>query len=272
MNRNDIFFVTTFCVFIFSCHHEKKSKDKFSVPKIIQTMKFDSIEKYNSNFLNANQSDFIGKFMFHDNIILEYETHDGYKFIKHDTAFYHDFIRENDKRYYHNSDSLLYDGLQIVLSNNTIDYKYRYQNDTNSIVGTEFYPCFIVNETQNSKLLKGKDGFVFGIQLAQDSNGMWFPIEIPIMDFCGNGGFKLVIHSKEFALIRLQKYTGNFKTKIKFLLINGDCQYSSNEIDGFINYSQFYFNRKEYDYERYKKYNEKSIYGYTLKDFEDRNK
>lgn len=264
--KNKVLFIFIFCIYFISCKEENKALDKFVIPRIVQTMKFDTIGNYECKFLEGTQHYFISKYPFEKSITFLYDTTNGYKTIKQDSTFYKDYNPD----YKSLSDSLKHDGLQVILSNKPLSYVHRFQNQNDKIIiGYEYFPCFIVNETKNDKLLEGKDGFVFAIQLAQDSNKHWFPIEMRAMDFCGNGYFNLIIHPNEFAIIKINKYSGTYKTKLKLFLINGDCTYTSNEIDGYINYSQFYLNKKSYDYERFVKYKSKEVYGYTLKDFEN---
>ena len=57
---------------------------------------------------------------------------------------------------------------------------------------------------------------------------------------CGTGkDIQNILEAKKYYAFSIIKYEGNFKTKIRVKLRNNNHIYYSNEIDGFINRSQF---------------------------------
>lgn len=249
-----------------SCKRDTKKGTSFKYPIYLTKTAFDTILENESLYMSGNDNIIINKYALNtDSIII----------LKGETARINNLSKDvigcdgNFDKIMKLNDSLKNDGLEIYFNNNPVAYKSdlisAFHHD--SIIGLEHYPCYIVNETKNDKLLKGKDSHIYAIQEAQDSNGHWFPIENYMFDFCGNGGREYIIHSNEYMLVLFRKYHGNYKTKIRVVIENNNCIYTSNAISGYINYSQFYLNRRD-DYERYKKKVNQIIYGRTFKDFE----
>ncbi len=171
---------------------------------------------------------FVGKYPFSKEIDIN----------KKDTSYKHDFIYEfrGDRYVDIHNDSLSMDGFQLI-----VDY------ETNIVLsfprtlwGNTFYPVYVVNETQSTKIFTGKDSHLFSLQEARDPNYRWYPIEGRRIEMCGHGYWGLRIHPGEFALFILPKYTGNFKTWLRVRLKNGTNTYVSKPFIGTINPSQFY--------------------------------
>ena len=109
----------------------------------------------------------------------------------------------------------------------------------------DFYPVYIVNNSKVPKLLKGKDLRLFGLQEAviKESKyyARWHPVEMRGWDFCGNGHWSRIIMPNQYALVLFPKYSGDFKTKMRVRIQNGESIYVSQPFEGVINKSQFYF-------------------------------
>lgn len=206
----------------------------FSKPIIVQKLSKDSAVLFFKVFIDDFFPRFVGKYKFTDTLkITEVRTPDN----------------ESRKSYFDDrlvgqTDSTLTDGLEILTdySSNVVWNPY---GDKQANI---FYPVYIINQTPNRKALLGKDGYVFGLQEALDTNGYWRPIEGRGFDFCGHGYFGLKIEPKEFAAILFPKYKGDYKTKIRVRIKNGDNIYISQSFDGFINESQLYLDREGYFY------------------------
>ncbi len=102
------------------------------------------------------------------------------------------------------------------------------------------YPLLIFNnENSNSYLFNGLNGLQL-IQEAKDEDGKWKPIE-----YLANSPGCIISHSfyklkpKKYFATAIMKYHGDFKTKIRVKILLNKYYYYSNEIDGFINRSQF---------------------------------
>jgi hypothetical protein len=98
---------------------------------------------------------------------------------------------------------------------------------------------YVVNTTGHTKLLAGKDSWVFAIQEAQDRQGQWLPIESRGFDFCGNEHWLLKVHPQQLALFLVQQYEGPFATRLRVRLQNGESRYTSAPYPGHISEQQF---------------------------------
>lgn len=100
-------------------------------------------------------------------------------------------------------------------------------------------PVYVLNTSTRTKLLAGKDTWVFAIQEAQDRQGQWRPIESRGFDFCGNGHWLLKLQPRQLALFFVQQYTGPFATRLRVRLQNGESRYVSAPYPGHIQEQQF---------------------------------
>lgn len=100
-------------------------------------------------------------------------------------------------------------------------------------------PVYVVNATGHTKLLAGKDSWVFAIQEAQDRQGQWRPIESRGADFCGNGRWLLKLHPHQLGLFLVPQYQGPFATRLRVRLQNGESRYVSAPYPGQISERQF---------------------------------
>lgn len=206
----------------------------FVKPVISQPVTTDSLKYIKADFLDDLFPRFAGKHKFSDSLFIPYKQ-------VRDTAYSKDFI---DERIVRHSDSLMTDGLEIVP-----DYSSNiYLNEYGSKYAEYYYPVYIMNQTPAVKTFIGKDSYAFGIQEALDTNKQWRPIEGRGLDFCGNGYWGLKVYPREFIMILFPKYSGNYKTKIRVRIKNGENLYVSKAYDGTINESQLYLKEDSYLY------------------------
>ena len=137
------------------------------------------------------------------------------------------------------------DGLQLLVdtnqkvtlkSNKERDY-YRLEDSTQ--VYYEGLPCFIYNETSQTKWLYIQDSRVIAIQEAFDSNYNWRPIQIWNWSWCGNSYERAYIKPKNYLLFKVPLYEGDYYTDLLIKVYSNDATYYSNEYKGWINYKQF---------------------------------
>lgn len=102
------------------------------------------------------------------------------------------------------------------------------------------YPLLIYNnELKDVFIYDALSGFQL-IQEAKDIDGKWKPIE-----YLNNLSSDMIspffhkLNPKKYIAISIIKYHGNFKTKIRVKIRLNNHYYYSNEIEGFINQSQF---------------------------------
>jgi hypothetical protein len=101
------------------------------------------------------------------------------------------------------------------------------------------YPVYVLNATPRTKLLLGKDSWVFAIQEARDRSGHWRPIESKGYDFCGNGRWAVKLHPRQGMVVLLTKYRGPFRTLLRVRLVNGSSLYVSPPYVGQVDERQF---------------------------------
>ncbi len=219
-------------IFLFSCTQNENQKH-FQIPFIVQQPISDSITILNVDSIQEVFPVFAGKYKFKDTL----RVNNDYRV---DSIFWNDVYKLDWYNHYKIWDSLnLSDSnLSIIADyNNNIYYKSYFSNPYNC------FPVYIINETQKLNGFEFKDGHIFGIQEAIDSNGIWRPIECRGMDFCGNGRKGIKIYSNEYLLILFNKYSGSYKTKIRIRINANNAIYTSKPFIGFINYSQFYLTK-----------------------------
>lgn len=232
--KQNILFVLSiiFGIIFLQCHSQKENKisKEFKIPIIINSRFNKSLTStpFESKNIEGVFPHFIGKYTFQDTIDINSK--------KRKTAYQKDFITEKDLIEIGNS--INFSGLEWIIDYNTT-VRYNPSHRFNSKV-YEYYPVFFVNQTNQNKLIEGKDGYLFAIQEALlKETGEWHPIESKGADFCGNGYWGLIIHPGEFALGLLKKYKGNYKTKLRIRLKMGSDIFISSAYDGIINKEQF---------------------------------
>lgn len=222
---------------ILSCNRTDKTQRASSIftkPRIIQPYTEGIIGYIYIDYVSECYPRFAGKHKFTDTLFIPEKRY-------LDTTYHNDFI---DPRVIWDEDSIRADGFELIP-----DYSSNvYRNDFENEYANYFYPVYIVNQTPTVKSFIGKDSRVFGLQEALDTNGYWRPIEGQGFDFCGNGYWRLKVHPQEFITVLFPKYSGNYKTKIRVRIENGENIYVSQPYDGTINEKQLYLKKESYLY------------------------
>lgn len=99
---------------------------------------------------------------------------------------------------------------------------------------------FITNPTSKSIRVEEQDWRLMLIQEALDKSGKWKPIEYWEYSGCGNSYGGIALRPKHLIMIKILKYSGNYKTKIRLKFLNDSIVYYSKPFSGSINLSQFY--------------------------------
>ncbi|WP_146190703.1 hypothetical protein [Polaribacter aquimarinus] len=94
---------------------------------------------------------------------------------------------------------------------------------------------YIQNTTSDTISLSHQDYSIYILQEAMDKNGLWKPIEYWESSDCGNSFGEIKIEPNEIIQTESAKYSGDFKTKIRFKLSENNKVYYSNAIEGNIN-------------------------------------
>jgi len=215
-----------------ACSQEEAVKPVVFKKPIVVQMPFEDSARYLSyNFMNGSYPEFIGKSPFSDTLTVTMEGRLHYK--DRDIVF---------PELIGITDTTRTDGLELFT-----DYSSTIVRNPYGLELAEYnYPVYIVNQTSGVKVISGKDSHLFGIQEALDSNGNWRPIEFKGHDFCGVGRYGVKLYPNEYALLAFPKYQGNFKTKLRVRIKNGNNIYVSQPFDGTINERQFYLEKDEY--------------------------
>lgn len=126
--------------------------------------------------------------------------------------------------------------------------RYRMIVERNSKYITGMVVSF-TNSTNDTILLSGQDGSIIMIQEAINPIGEWQPIEYWQNSSCGNSNVQIYFPPNSSIEVGSFRYTGSFKTKIRFKFrffnekpINGKYEKKiiySESFDGKVNYSQF---------------------------------
>jgi len=102
------------------------------------------------------------------------------------------------------------------------------------------YTVLFYNKSDSIIPIETKEGWLYMIQEAKDNKGNWKPIEYyNPHTFCGNSfGFSYLLPN-HYAISKIYKYTGVFKTKMRLKFTTNSNVYYSNEFMGEINLEQF---------------------------------
>lgn len=204
----------------------KAAPEYFQVPSYISLDTNEEGKPHTQRELRDFRPSFLGKYSFGDSLAWSSNIDAEY---------------ENDYLYpYRDSVDLIpADGLQLI-PRPDIQFRdpYAKKRDRN------YFPVFIPNETENTKLLSGKGICVYAIMEAKDSSGSWRPIHYDSGNFCGMGKWELRIHPKEYGVMLLPSYKGNYATKLRVRMRNGENIIVSKPFDGTISYNQFYLPEK----------------------------
>ncbi len=98
---------------------------------------------------------------------------------------------------------------------------------------------YLLNTTAKIKAFGALDSRLPLIREARDTDGEWKPIESLPTTMCGNSFHRVFLGSNQYWKFDVPLYQGDFKTKIRFRLQDGDSEIISNEFDGSINLAQF---------------------------------
>jgi len=223
---------------MYSC--VKPINKAFRTPIIIQATTNDSIIFIEEESITSSwRTRFKGKAVFCDTLIIPVNMEDTTGSFGYFDNYQNDFFYEGKRAVLniHKTDSL-----EIAADyESSVAMKHPDNN-----IAYYYYPVYVVNNTSQTRVFTGKDGHVFAIQEALDSNGDWRPIEIRPFYMCGNGAWSLKIHSQEFLTFFVPKYKGDYETKLRIRLKVGDKRigetiYFSESFEGTINTKQFYF-------------------------------
>lgn len=198
-----------------------------------------SATRYNTNVISASKPHFIGVYTFGDTLFLPYNRDkllDKYR-------LFLDFGRDSIKKAKAEASWYLpTNGLQLIADTTTIGLGRQKLMAYMSI--------YIINKTRENKKIHGKDDVLYGIQEAQDKEGVWQPIEGEVQVGCGCCGWSAVIQPNQFAIALVRKYEGSFKTNIRTRLQIGDSIYISPPYSGSINSAQFLLDKRGFVYDK----------------------
>lgn len=100
----------------------------------------------------------------------------------------------------------------------------------------------LINATSKQVAFPASDSRLPIIQEARDEHGEWRPIEYLPSSWCGNSYHRIFLGSNEYWVFAAPRYTGRFKTKLRFKLEGKNPLYSD-EFEGRINKEQFSIKR-----------------------------
>lgn len=203
----------------------------FKKPIVMQMPFEDSAHFRSYHFMNGSDPEFIGKSSFSDTLTV---TVEGLLRCDEKDLVFLEFIGATD--------TTRTDGLELFPDYDATIVRNYYEESS----ANYNYPVYFVNQTPGIKVILAKNGHLFGIQEALDKYGVWRPIEFKRHEFCGNGRYGVKLYPNEYALLAFPKYQGNFKTKLRVRIKNGDNIYVSQPYDGTINERQFYLEKDEY--------------------------
>lgn len=219
------------CLSLLACSRSEEPKRPFKLPVVVSIQEPDSLRKFEVEHIIPNSALMIGgTFPFMDTVNLltgmpepSVRPFEGYKA----SVPY---------------DSLAGDGLEIYPDYTSNVYlPFRRSNP-----GTLYYPVYLVNQSTRAKVLHGRDAYVLAIQEAQDSNGLWYPIESNSLWTCSS--WRIQFDPQHFVILFLPKYKGDFKTKLRVRLQNDEQTYVSQPYEGWINPKQFWLDEWHYPF------------------------
>lgn len=211
---------------LLACSRSEEPKRPFRLPVVVSIQEPDSLRKFEVEHIVPNSALMIGgTFPFMDTI--NFLTGLPKPSVKPFEAY------KTSLPY----DSLAGDGLEIYPDYTSNVYlPFRRSNP-----GTLHYPVYLVNQSPQAKVLHGGDAYVFTVQEAQDSNGLWYPIESRVYGACSS--WWIQFDPQHFVILLLPKYKGSFKTKLRVRLENHEQIYVSQPFEGWIDPQQFKFER-----------------------------
>lgn len=217
----------------------------FQVPSYISLDTARMLSPYTQKGLRSFSPSFLGKYPFGDTLVWRKDPYDFYA---------EDYLEPY--YYYDSTDHLATDGLQLMPRPDI-----QLEDPINKPEeGKAYFPVFVVNETEHSKVIHGKEGHTYAIQEARDSNGYWHPIEHQGIIGCGVGTWILQIHPNEYGVFLMPIYEGNYATELRVRFKNGVNIFVSKPYRGRISYEQFSIDKKSW----YGKWYNENPYGFTL--------
>ncbi len=107
------------------------------------------------------------------------------------------------------------------------------------VEGKDFNYFLVYNNTEDTISYPSQDGQIVYIQEALDEEGQWKSIEYWVNSTCGNSYFNSMLNANTYTWFLINKYKGDYKTKlrVKYKLQKG-YKYSP-EFEGYINTEQF---------------------------------
>jgi len=236
INMKRVFYILPI-LFLNACNtnsNKHETKLPFKLPYVYPVNPNDTLKPFKESYISETKVWLAGKSKPVDTLEIRFNP-------DHDTAYANDYLRLVRLE---ESDTLKTDGFEVYPDYKTdvIEDAYNYGNANN------YYPVYIVNRTSDSKLFIGKDSYVYGFQEALDEKGIWQRIEVRPSDFCGNGIWELTIHPNEFLTVLFAKYEGDFNTKLRVRIENGDNTFFSKPFDGQISKQQFIINKEKDNY------------------------
>jgi hypothetical protein len=100
------------------------------------------------------------------------------------------------------------------------------------------HPVFVINELDSAQVIEVHDGILVAIQEAQDEQGNWVGIEYFSFSGCGNSFWRHLVPPHHLMMFGVNKYQGNFKTKLRVRLQTNGTTLVSNKYSGYINKGQ----------------------------------
>jgi len=101
------------------------------------------------------------------------------------------------------------------------------------------FPVFILNESDSTMIFEHHDGRMVMIQEALTRDGKWKAIEYFQNSGCGNSFAIHTLKPNQLLVCGVNKYQGDFKTKLRVRLISEGQLLFSNTYSGFIHEEQF---------------------------------
>lgn len=202
---------------------QQDQKERFQIPTVFQPDAPLPLVPHQSDRLRPISPTFLGIYPFSKTLPIHRDTYrpgGSYAFPQEDALVH-----------YTGSGLQLIPAPQIQLANLQ---KFRYKNGNET-----FFPVFLVNETNTTLAVRGQNSYLFAIQEAKDSTGIWRPIETRAMPSCTTGPWTRKITPQHFAVFLMPKYVGAFKTELRIRLMNGTQILVSPSYQGSINYQQF---------------------------------
>lgn len=107
------------------------------------------------------------------------------------------------------------------------------------ITNDSLFAIYLKNNSKDTLNISTQDWHLYLIQEAKDKKGNWKPIEYWSFSWCGNSYGNEKVASEKILKTESKKYNGEFKTQIRFKLLENNEVFYSNPVICNINLSQF---------------------------------